>query len=377
MTVILLILVLSFLVIIHELGHLFAALWSKVKVEEFGIGYPPKVWTLFTWKNIPFTINAIPFGGFVRMAGEEPGAPQSEKKGQFTAASIPHRIVIVLAGAAVNFLYGVIAFSILFSVIGIPTQLESARISAVAPDSPAALAGIPVDVDIISLRAPRGEGEPEPVNVSVKSSAEVIEFVKQNQGKTITLVTTGHCEGTTCAESAQEFQAYIRTIEETPAGQGSLGIGFTEYGYQFYPWWEMPFRSSYFGVQQAVLLGKEILFALKGLGSSLFTSGSLPSELAGPVGIVDQAQSAGLIDDGWIAIISFSAMLSINLAIMNILPIPPLDGGRAVFILLETVLQRKHLDKLEYWSNYGGYIFLLGLIVIVTLRDVWRIIARI
>lgn len=371
MTVILLILVLSFLVIIHELGHLFAALWSKVKVEEFGIGYPPKVHTLFTWKKIPFTINAVPFGGFVRMTGEEPGTPHSEKKGEFTAATIPQRLLIVLAGAGVNFIYGVLAFSIMFSILGIPTPLETARIGFVAENSPAAQAGLSVQEDITQITAP----DEEPV--AMTSSQDVIEYVTAHRGETVSITTSNEefCRRARCDFQEKTYETYIRTIEETPAGEGSLGIGFDEFTFEFYPWYEMPFRSSYFGIQQSLLLGKEILLALKGLGGSLF-SGGLPSELAGPVGIVDQAQSAGLINDGWLAILSFSAMLSINLAIMNVLPIPPLDGGRAVFIMLEPFFKKKRLEVVEYWTNYGGYVFLLGLIIIVTLRDVWRIVTR-
>ena len=371
MTVLLLILVLSFLVIIHELGHLFAALWSKVKVEEFGLGYPPKAHTLFTWRGIPFTLNWIPFGGFVRMAGEEPGTTHSKEKGQFTAASLPKRLLIILAGASVNFLYGIIVFTIIFSILGVPLPLEKqARIGYVAAESQAEKAGVPKNVSVLSLQTESEDA------VAVQSSAEVISYVKSHLGKTVTITTTGECTGVSCQEMAQTFTAYLRTPEETPAGQGALGIAFDEYTLQFYPWWQMPFKSAYYGTAQALSLGKQILVALQSLGGSLFSSGSIPEELAGPIGIVDQAQSTGLVKEGFMEMFAFSAMLSINLAIMNVLPIPPLDGGRAVFLLLEPVMKKKHLEKLEYWTNYSGYIFLLVLIVVVTARDVWRIFAR-
>lgn len=369
MTALALILLLSFLVIIHELGHLFAAFWAKIKVEEFGLGYPPKAKTFFTWRGVPFTLNWVPFGGFVRMAGEEdtPEEASKHERGHFYTAPIGKRLVVILAGATVNFLFGVIAFAAIFSFMGIPRQLEEARVGYVMPESPAAKAGLPVNVTITSLVLNETE-------VAVHSPAEVIEFVKKNRGATVTVRTTGICEALSCEKKVQEFSTYIRTEAETPTGEGALGIAFQDYTLEFYPWYEMPFRGTAFGITQALGLGGQILSALRGLVSDVFTKGVVPSELAGPVGIVHQAQSAGLLNQGWLAVVSFAGMLSINLAIMNVLPIPPLDGGKALFTILEPIVSRKRLQHFEYWVNYAGYIFLLGLILVVTVRDVARII---
>ncbi|MBP7774175.1 site-2 protease family protein [Candidatus Woesebacteria bacterium] len=373
MTVVVLILVLSFLVIIHELGHLFAALWAKIKVEEFGIGYPPAARKLFTWKKIVFSLNWIPFGGFVRMAGEEanPDDTLAQKTGEFYQASIFRRLVVVLAGATVNFIFGIIAFTITFSNIGIPTQLHDARIGFVAENSPAEKSGLQVGYSLVGFKAADG------TEVQTQTSAEVISFVTAQRGQTITAILQGPCDGKDCQNQITEKSVYVRTQAETPAGQGSLGVAFQDTILQFYPWWEMPVRSSYYGVTQALALGGEILKALGGLVKNLVTTGAVPSELAGPVGIVHQAQSVGLVQEGFLAILSFAGMLSINLAVMNVLPIPPLDGGKALFTVLEIVVKRKRLHKFEYWLNYGGYIFLMALIVLVTFRDVFRIFTRI
>lgn len=369
MTVVVLILVLSFLVIIHELGHLFAALWAKIKVEEFGIGYPPAARKLFTWKNIVFSLNWIPFGGFVRMAGEEsnPEDTLTQKTGEFYQANILRRLVVVLAGATVNFIFGIIAFTITFSNIGIPTQLNDARIGFVAEDSPAEKGGLQEGYSLVGFKAADGK------EVKTQTSAEVISFVTSQRGKTVTAKLQGPCTGRECENLITEKSVYVRTEAETPAGQGSLGIAFQDTVLQFYPWYEMPVRSSYYGVTQALALGGEILKALGGLVKNLVSTGAVPSELAGPVGIVHQAQSAGLVQEGFLAILSFAGMLSINLAVMNVLPIPPLDGGKALFTLLEAIVTRKRLHIFEYWLNYGGYIFLMALIVLVTFRDVFRI----
>jgi regulator of sigma E protease len=315
---------------------------------------------------VPFTINGIPFGGFVRMSGEE--APENEagsKKGMFYAAPIAQRLVVILAGASVNFIFGVLAFTIIYSFMGIPTLLSGARIGYVLPDSPAAESGIPTNVNILKIVGTEGE-------VAVSSSQDVIAFVEKHRGQTVTVFTTGACTNETCQENLQEFTTYLRTVAETPAGEGALGIAFQSHILQFYPWWQMPFRGAAFGMSEALNLGSTILSALRSLGANLFTQGTLPSELAGPVGIVHQAHTVGLIGLGIPAIVAFAGQLSINLAIMNILPIPPLDGGKAVFTILEAVISRKRLHRFEYLINYVGYIFLLGLIIVVTIRDVGR-----
>lgn len=370
MTVLILILVLSFLVIIHELGHLFAALWARIKVEEFGLGYPPVARTLFTWKQIVFSLNWIPFGGFVRMSGEEAHAEGTlaQKKGEFYHATVWQRLVVVLAGATVNFLFGVLAFTITFSSIGIPTPIQDARIGAVAENSPAAKSGLSEKQSVVGFVGKDG------TFVATVNRTDVVTFVKAHRGETVTAVLKGPCERVACDGAEQRTQVYIRTEAETPEKEGALGIIFQEAVLEFYPWWEMPLRSSYYGVTQALLMGREIIAALGGLVTGLVTRGDVPSELAGPVGIVHQAQSMGLVQEGFLAVLSFAGMLSINLAVMNVLPIPPLDGGKAFFTLLELVFSRKRLHLAEYWLNYSGYVFLMALIVLVTLRDVFRIV---
>lgn len=376
MSAIVFILILSFLVIIHELGHFFTAKWAKVKTDEFGLGYPPKAIKLFRWLDTDFTLNWIPFGGFVRMQGEEPGddsitdsAKKSKKKkltGQFYQAGVFQKLVIILAGATVNFVFGVIAFTIVFSSMGIPETISEARIGVVEENTPAAQAGIPVDVNIMAVKY---EDEVFPVT----TPQEVIDKVYEYRGKTITIVTTGTCEQKVCEESSSEYPVYIRTAEETPENEGAMGISFNQVVFAFYPPLEMPFRSAAYGIQQAISLGWQIVLAFSGIITGIFTKGNLPQDVAGPIGIVHQAQSLGIFEEGWITVLSFAGMLSINLAVMNVLPIPPLDGGRAVFIILETLFSKKKTKKLEYIFNYGGYILLFGLIIVVTIKDVIRI----
>jgi regulator of sigma E protease len=397
---ILFILILSFLVLIHELGHFFAAKWAKIKIDEFGLGYPPKALTLFTYKGTPFTINWIPFGGFVRMLGEDalpdelaegenkvtdkPASKSSNKskkkkltvtpqpdEGPFYTKSAIQRLVVILAGVVVNFVFGIIAFAIVYSFLGIPTFINQARIEQVAPNSPAALANVPSDVNIIAVRV-EGENQQQET-LQVSTNEQVKDIIDAQRGKTVTLVTTGKCQQFACQESMQEFPLYIRTEAETPPGEGAIGVAFAQQVFVHYPWYEQVVRGVLVGVEQAVVFGGFILIALGNLVRELFQFGNLPADVAGPVGIVHQAQTQGLFNQGALMVLNFTGLLSVNLAIMNLLPIPALDGGRAMFIILEKIVGRKRVQQVEGYANYGGFIVLIILIVAITARDIWRI----
>lgn len=371
------ILILSFLVFIHELGHFLAAKKSGVIVEEFGIGYPPRAIKLFTWKETVFTLNYIPFGGFVRLAGEQAEYEEVHTKaerekfkktdqGKFYAAATPQKLLILLAGAAFNLIFGLLAFTFIYSHLGIPEPISTPRIGAVMPDTPAAEAGMREGVEILHIKA-------DEVTHLVSTPEQVVDLVAENSGKTVTIMTTGNCEGFSCAESLESYEIYLRTEAETPEGQGSMGIVFQPTAFIEYPWWQMPFKSAWYGLQQTVFLSEQILIALGSMMSDLIFGGEVPRDVAGPIGIVHQASTAGIFADGFVTILSFAAMLSINLAIMNVLPIPPLDGGRAVFIVFQSFVSEKYAKPLEYYLNYGGYFLLLVLIVLITARDIWRI----
>jgi regulator of sigma E protease len=370
--------ILSFLIIIHELGHYLFAKFFKVKVEEFGLGYPPLALKLFTYAGTLFSLNWIPFGGFVRMDGEEGGEEQAEEQkttksktststslgeGPFYAKPRLARLAIVLAGAAINFLFGILAFSIFFSVKGIPNLLPNARISEVAQDSPAAQSGIPTNVEIRELKI----GEQ---TYPIHNTDEVVSLITQHTGEHITMTTSGPCQDLKCDEQTAAFPVYVRTQSETPAGQGSLGIRFEPVvEQQFFPWYEMPFRGAVFGTQQALTLVVLIIQSLGQIGSNLF-QGHVPQEVAGPVGIFSEARKAGLFSHGFLEMLHFAGLLSVNLAIMNVLPIPALDGGRAVFMLAEIVIGKKRVQKYEGYLNYGAFAVLLALTFLITIKDI-------
>ena len=390
------ILILSFLVIIHELGHFFAARWAKIKVEEFGLGYPPRAVTLFTWAGTIFSLNWIPFGGFVRMDGEDgpindaeleqeekPSSKVNKKsvktptktqlnseEGPFYTKSAFKRMVVILAGVIVNFAFGIFAFSVVYSIKGIPELIDSARIATIMPGSPAEVAGLPTGVEIISIITSSEE------QFTIQSNADVISAVADQGGNVVTIVTTGACSDQYgCQESAQMFDVYVRTQDEipNPENEGALGIRFQEFVMAQYPWYQMPFRGTLVGVEQTYMLIVLTLAELQKMFVEVSTGGPLPADISGPVGIVHQANEYQIFRQGPLMILNFAGVISASLAIMNLLPIPALDGGRAVFIMIEPLIGKKRVRKFEGYANYGGFIFLIFLIVIITARDIWRI----
>lgn len=367
MTILIFILVLSFLVIIHELGHFLVARHYRVKVEEFGLGYPPRIKKLFNWLGTSFTLNAIPFGGFVKLKGEEfdPHDHQPYDDAFYAKPAIA-RINTMLAGPVVNILFGVIAFSIVFGVLGAPRFLDNRpRIEHVADSSPAA-AALEANYEITGFRLFDDYIATPEIN-------DVIEFVNLNRGEEVTVVLVGPCDGFSCAEMSTEAPVYLRTEAETPAGEGSMGVVFQDFFFETGPWYTRVINGAIYGFKEAISLGILIVVALIDLIRQLVTTGSIPAGVAGPVGIVHQASQNQFLTTNWAALLEFAGMLSINLGIMNIMPIPALDGGRVLFVLLEKVFGKQRIQAVEGYVHYGGYLLLLALIILVSFKDVWQI----
>lgn len=352
-------LLLSFLVIIHELGHFFAAKWAKIKVLEFGLGYPPRAATLFSWAETIFSLNWVPFGGFVRMEGED--------QVQFYQHAAGRRLVVILAGAAVNIVFGVLAFSIFFSITGIPELLPQVRISQVLTGSPAEAAHLPTEVAVLEIT----QGSDKKIVTSVD---QFLAAIKQWSGQTVTIMASGPCQADHCSSDTKNYTVKIRTPQETPAGQGELGVKIYQPSYQrFFPWYEMPVRGVLIGLKQAYFLAILFISLLVKMFSDLLLHGVVPQDIAGPVGIVSQAHQAGIFNQGLMAIVYFAGIISFQLGVMNLLPIPALDGGRAVFIALEKILGQHRVAKYEGYVNYGGMIFLISLIILITVRDIAKL----
>ena len=302
------------------------------------------------------------------MDGENGPEEESEDKtGSFYEKSAKARLEVILAGVIFNFIFGILAFTIVFYQLGIPKQLYGqARIQEVVADSPASVAGLQANTNILAFK----------INeqwVEMNDIKEVQSFAANHLGETVAIKTSMPCDQEKCPQEFEENSIYLRTAQETPSNEGSMGIIFSDVIFKTYPWYLMPFMTIFHAFKQSIDLGILIIQSLWILIADLFAGRGLQQEVAGPIGIIDQASTYGFFDGALLSIINFAALLSINLGIMNLLPIPALDGGRALLILLEKIFKRQKIDKIAHYLNYFGYIFLLALMVIVSFNDIRNI----
>ena len=362
------ILTLSVLVLVHELGHFVTAKLFGVKTYEFGIGYPPRAKVLFRKWRTDFSINWLPFGGFVRLAGEDRDVGKLSKSPEmFYNKRKWQRIAILLAGVTMNFLFGILLFSIIYTVSGIPEQRKlgyGVMITGLAPGAPAEEAGLMFEDVVVGLRA-------EEELLAINGADEFVELVGERKGSEVKLMVER--EGQT-----NEIELYVRGEGEVPEGEGALGVAISDYKIEsvFYPVWQMPLRGAKVGVESAVGFGVMILMVLWGMVADLFVSGQVPADVAGPFYIGFEFVRSNLVGEGWPQILNTAAILSVNLAIVNLLPIPALDGGRIVFVLLEKALGGKFKPKYEYYANMVGFSMILFLIVAISVKDVGSILGE-
>lgn len=356
---------LSVLVLIHEFGHFVAARKLGVVAEEFGLGLPPFARKLFTWKDTEFTLNWLPIGGFVRMRGEDPTSSSSaglrgaspEKEGFFYAQAPWKRAIILLAGVTMNALLGIFLFTVAYFVLGIPQPGHIVTIDGVTVGSPAETAGIEAGDVVRELQVERLKG------YQITSTEEFVKFINAHRGEEVTVVLKR-------GEEEKNIAVTPRTEAETPKDDGALGVAISNIEFVHYPWWQMPFRASVLGTEEAVGWGGTILDGLGRMAGEIFLHARFPKDLAGPVGI---AKITGKVaKQGWIPLAQFAGILSVNLAIVNALPIPALDGGRLFFLLIEKLRGKPVNPKKERWAHLAGYGVLIAFIVLVTLHDIFR-----
>ncbi len=357
MQVIVFVLILSFLVLIHELGHYLVAKFFGMRVDEFGIGLPPRAKGLFTKWGTLFSLNWIPLGGFVKLYGEDPeDTIQANSPEAFFNKSIWQRTLVLTAGVFMNFLLGVIAFGVVYSYVGIPTKTDKVFVAEVAMDSPAFLAGIKPKEEIKEVRVKKAL-----VNfVGVEGFIKELEPLK---GSEIVLSILN--------EKGNVREVVVTPRKDPPAGQGALGVTLSGVEMKKYAWWQMPFRGVKVGLSEALAWGREIVVNFKTLIVGIITGKGLPKDIAGPVGIYQVSKQA--YQFGWVAVVQFMAILSINLAILNIMPFPALDGGRLFFLGIEMLIGKHLKNKFEGYVHTVGMVLLLSLMAVVTVRDIIKL----
>ena len=354
MTLIVFILILSILIFVHEFGHFITAKKLGIKVEEFGFGLPPKIFSRKIGETI-YSVNWLPIGGFVRLFGEDGGDNKKQNKVSnraFYGKSILVRLAVLLAGVTMNIVLGIACFSFLYFKMGIPAKTEKLAIVEVLKNSPADIAGLVKDQIIYQVNG-----------TDISSSKQFIETTKQLAGKEIIL---------TVGKDDRASQIIIVPRVSPPAGEGPLGVVISDTTLRRYPWYKMPYLVIREGFREALSWSGNILTSLKTMIVGMVVNGKVPSDIAGPIGIYQitgQATKAGRL-----AVIQFAGILSINLAVLNILPFPALDGGRVMFLGYEIITKRKLKARTEMLINQIGMFVLLGVMLLITLNDIIRLV---
>ncbi len=391
--------VFGLLVLVHEFGHFITAKWAGIRVEEFGLGLPPRLigirkrnsggWEV-VWlggssnaedqysdgKQTPFSgtsggvsipgapdhtiysLNLLPIGGFVRMPGENGDINDTEGRydpGSFAAKSAGKRIIVLIAGVTMNIILAMILFTIAYGFIGEPTLRPT--VGQVVPNSPAAMAGLRTGDTIVAVKGQR-----------IQSFDVLVSIVSQD---------IAHAGGSNTVPvpmlirhsgDATPINMVVNVRVHPPQGQGPMGIVADENNsnvtYVSVPLWQAPLK----GIQHTIIVTGAFFQAI-----GQMITGAMKPQLAGPVGIVQMtgktAQSTA--SQGWWPLLNLTAVLSLNLAIINILPFPALDGGRILLILIELLRGGKRLKpEREGLINLVGMAILLTLMVVITISDV-------
>ncbi|MCX6704805.1 MAG: M50 family metallopeptidase [Candidatus Woesebacteria bacterium] len=353
-SILIFLLVLSILILVHELGHFIVARRAGVKVEEFGFGIPPRLIGKKIGETI-YSINALPFGGFVRLHGENYEEGITDPKRAFLNKSKKVRVMVIVAGVIMNVLLAVVAFAIVYSFSGIPRETGKLKVIDVATGSPAQVAGIIVG-DVITKIG----------KDTVTSSDDFAGKITASKGKR----TVFEIQRTT-GDQSSPVKITLTPRENPPQEEGSIGITYTTMEIYYPPVWQRPFYGIYFGFKDALFWGQTIAVGLWGLIAGIF-KGQTPQGVSGPVGIFAVTTEAA--KGGVLMLINFLGILSVNLAILNILPFPALDGGRILFIGIEAVTGRKVSPKVEGVIHNIGMIILLMLMLAITIGDIRRLI---
>jgi regulator of sigma E protease len=367
-------LILSLLVLAHEGGHFFLAKKSGIKVEEFGLGIPPRLWGIRVGETV-YSINLLPFGGFVRLYGEE-GKVGKDKERAFSNKSRKVRIGVLLAGVVMNFVLAMGLFGLVYSVLGIPEQAGQVEVLTVMENSPAAKAGLEEN-DIIVAVAGR----------EIDNTEDFVEIINQRRGESVTLELSRGGENP-CREDGLEhietegddylfcqsgqLHAVVVPRENPPDDEGAIGVIISDTKMRHYSFGKMFPKAIYNGAREAYFWAEQMAFALGQILKGVFSGQGVPEGIAGPVGVYQATKV--VFQSGFWALAHFAGILSINLAVFNLIPFPALDGGRIAFVLAEGIIGKKRRERIERWANQIGMVLLIGLLVAVTLGDLRRLL---
>ncbi len=357
LTIIIAFLSLIGLIIIHEFGHFILAKRFGVKVEEFGIGLPPRLIGKKIGETI-YSLNLLPFGAFVKLYGEL--NEERKEYWSFTQKPIWQRVLIVIGGVVSFWIISAILLTIVMG-LGAPTAISDeenenlieskVQVVAVASNSPAEIAGIKPGDTILKLGIRDYE-------LGIRKVREVQDFTNLHKGEEITL---------TIERGKEVFEVSLIPRISPPAGEGAMGVALVRTAIKSYPWSQAP-------IQGIVATGNLTIAVIQGWAQALLSAiKGLPTgvQLMGPVGILGLFTQVGQLGVNYF--LQLIAIISIYIALFNILPIPALDGGKLLFLGIEAVRKRPVSQKMEQKITAIFFALLIALIIWVTIKDIARL----
>ena len=356
LTAISFIVILAILILVHELGHFLVAKKFGIKVEEFGFGFPPKIFGIKKGETL-YSLNLLPFGGFVKIFGED--GQEKQNKRSFGAKKIWQRASVLLSGPAMNLLLAALLLSLGF-MIGLPWSVSDTdnvnsakvQITQIAPNSPAQTAGLKTGDIVLGTSGPNGKID------SLDKVVDLQVFIENNKGQEVLL---------SLKRGQDVLTVKLIPRINPPADEGAMGVGLARVSNISFPWYSAIWE----GIKMTLSLTWLTISSLFYLIWQLFSSGQAGGEVTGPVGIYSITGQAAQM--GFVYLLQLAALLSINLGVINAFPFPALDGGRVLFLIIEKIKRSPISERVERTIHSAGFIFLILLMVVVAFRDIVRL----
>ncbi len=354
LTAVIFIIVIGVLVLVHEFGHFVMAKRAGMNVEEFGFGFPPRI---VGWKKgeTIYSINWIPFGGFVKIMGED-----GDQRGprSFASAGFWSRMGVIVAGVIMNFLLAAVLL-VIVNAVGLRIGLQDndtagardlkIEVLSVSDNSPAAIAGLqPLD----SLIGYIQNGK----EIPFANTADLQNIVASHAGMPLELEV---------GRGNQTIETTVTPRVNPPEGEGAMGISLSLTGVV---------SAIGQGFYDATTLTLNTVIGYYQLLKTLFVHGTLIAEVSGPIGIATLTGQAARV--GFNYLLQFVAMISINLAVLNIIPFPALDGGRALILIIEKIKGSPVPQRAEGWVNMVGFYVLVALMLYITYHDIAKFFVK-
>lgn len=344
------ILMLAILILGHETGHFLAAKKMGIKVEEFGIGFPPRLFS-FKKNETTYSINLLPLGGFVKLFGEE--GQEKHDPASFASKKIYQRAIVLVAGVLMNL---VLAWFFISTnlMVGAPQSVSAdngsvpVQVIEIVKNSPAEKIGIEPGDKILSASFDNQK-------IKINNPEDLTNFVLQHKGQVVSLE---------IQKGSSTVSKEVNLPENSIVGGGILGVSLAKIELHRYPWYVALWKGFVLTIQTAVFFTWEILKILY----SALTGHNVSEYLSGPLGIAKVTFQAVQMGLGYVLQLAF--LLSINLAILNILPIPALDGGRLFFLAIEKIKGSPINPKIEQKANLVGFVVLIALMILITIKDI-------